>query len=65
MTFVIINRDTERDRWMYWMCDMSGFGYYEEHATKFDNLHEADVVRKYCKTGGEIRPFPLNIPEQS
>lgn len=61
MTFVIVTRDDDRKRDMFWACDVSRFTYYEEHATEFVSEDEARAIMKYCETGGAIRAAP-NTP---
>jgi hypothetical protein len=52
---VIVTRDTERQRDMYWVCHLNRFSYYEEAATQFDSESDAQVYMRYARIRGEIR----------
>lgn len=41
---------------MFWMCDVSRFGYYREHATEFDSSADALTYMRYAGVRGKVLP---------
>ena len=53
---VLMTRDTERKRNLFWACGVNRFTYYREHATEFDSEREATIYLKYQKVDGVLTP---------
>lgn len=45
---LIVTRDTDRNRDLFWAAHVDAYTYYEEHATVFDSAAEARIYMKYA-----------------